>query len=147
MRGTCVSRAGSKFQSNMSKSLILFALINFCCCSKMNAWDKCYARMSEEYLEVYTGLPEDKSSQVLDIFELKPKNSTGKVILEPVASEIGVPVASSDLPFIIKLEIHPETTCWPVKCFVLMTLSAQDKDRWYQGKYYLKTHLCCTYKY
>lgn len=79
-------------------------------------------------------MPKGKDSKLLQTFPLKPSNSHGKVILEPVASEIGIPVANSDLPFILKIEVAPDTTCWPPKCLIFMSLSAQDKDKWFLGK-------------
>lgn len=71
---------------------------------------------------------------LVEDFPLKPVNSHGKVILEPLPSEIGIPVANSDLAFILKVEVAPDTTCWPQKCLIFMTLSAQDKDKWFMGK-------------
>lgn len=42
-------------------------------------------------------------------------------------------MASSDLPFIIKVEVSPESTCWPADSVVLMALNAKDKDAWVSG--------------
>ncbi|KAJ8966919.1 hypothetical protein NQ314_003226 [Rhamnusium bicolor] len=64
-----------------------------------------------------------KGSTPVQSFPLKPENSHGKVILEPLPSEIGIPVANSDLAFILKVEVAPDTTCWPQKCLIFMTLS------------------------
>lgn len=85
-------------------------------------------------MNIYTDQPNAKNSKLLQTFSLKPSNSHGKVILEPVPSEIGIPVANSDLPFILKIEVAPDTTCWPPKCLIFMSLSAQDKDKWFLGK-------------
>jgi hypothetical protein len=57
-----------------------------------------------------------------------------KVVLEPLPSEIGVNVASSDLPFILKVEMS--TDCWPQVSLVLMALSIVDRDKWYKGKFF-----------
>ncbi|CAH0549549.1 unnamed protein product [Brassicogethes aeneus] len=102
--------------------------------SKSNTWEKRYASLSENYITVYSEPPSPSCpSTPLEQFELKPEDTFGRVILEPLASEIDVPVASSDLPFIIKVEVGPKTTCWPPKNFVLMTLSAQETDKWYNA--------------
>ncbi|KAJ8916601.1 hypothetical protein NQ315_000246 [Exocentrus adspersus] len=96
--------------------------------SKSGAWEKRYACLSNTSITVYTG---PQKQELVEEFALKPVNSHGKVILEPLPSEIGVPVADSDLAFILKVEVAPDTTCWPQKCFIFMTLSAQDKDKWF----------------
>lgn len=86
-------------------------------------------------MNIYTEIPKAKDSKLLQSFALKPTNCHGKVILEPIPSEICIPVANSDLPFILKIEVTPNTTCWPPKCLIFMSLSAQDKDKWFLGKY------------
>lgn len=69
--------------------------------------------------------------EYLDLFQ---PNTHGKVILDLLKSEILVPVSNSDIPFIIKVEIVPNTTCWPSKCMIIMTLSMEDKEKWSKSK-------------
>ncbi|KAJ8927857.1 hypothetical protein NQ314_019638, partial [Rhamnusium bicolor] len=54
--------------------------------------------------------PKEQGSTPVQSVPLKPENSHGKVILEPLPSEIGIPVANSDLAFILKVEVAPDTT-------------------------------------
>ncbi|XP_019763778.2 citron Rho-interacting kinase isoform X1 [Dendroctonus ponderosae] len=99
-------------------------------CKKLNSWEKRFARLTSSSLEIFT---DAACAAPLKSFPLKPEGSHGKIILEPVPSEIGMPVANSDLPFIIKVEVSPETTCWPSDSLVLMALTAKDKDTWVSG--------------
>ncbi|XP_060533319.1 citron Rho-interacting kinase [Cylas formicarius] len=99
---------------------------------KSGGWEKRYLRLAKSSLEVYSQPPSDAGFKLLESFPLKPEGSRGKVVLEPLPSEIaGISVATSDLPFIMKIEVVPETTCWPPRNFILMTLSAKDKDMWF----------------
>lgn len=36
----------------------------------------------------------------------------------------------SDIPYVLKLESHPHTTCWPGQCLYFMAPSFPDKQRW-----------------
>lgn len=70
----------------------------------------------------------------VEIINLKPSDGHGKIVLEPLLSEIDVPVANTDVPYLVKIEISPNTTCWPPKSYLLMMLGSQEKERWYKGK-------------
>ncbi|CAG9767567.1 unnamed protein product [Ceutorhynchus assimilis] len=103
-------------------------------CTKSNSWEKRYARLTETSLDIYTQNPKENITlAALESFPLKPEGTRGNVILEPTHSEIGLPVANSDLPFIMKVEVTPETTCWPSKCVIFMALSAKEKDSWFSA--------------
>ncbi|KAK9874246.1 hypothetical protein WA026_002601 [Henosepilachna vigintioctopunctata] len=97
------------------------------------SWEKRYAVLTNTHLKVYAQESERYTAKVEQIFELKPEDGRGKVLLEPLISEIDVMVAQSDLPFLLKIEISPNTTCWPSKTFIFLTLSVQDKDMWYKA--------------
>ncbi|CAB1353973.1 unnamed protein product [Coregonus sp. 'balchen'] len=45
------------------------------------------------------------------------------------ASEL-INTAKSDIPYILKLESHPHTTCWPGQSLYFMAPSFPDKQRW-----------------
>lgn len=36
----------------------------------------------------------------------------------------------TDIPYVLKLESHPHTTCWPGQCLYFMAPSFPDKQRW-----------------
>lgn len=84
-------------------------------------------------LNIYTNVTSEKNSKLIESIDLKPANSHGKLILEVQASELGVQVANSDIPFILKIEIVPNTTCWPSKGVVLLTLSVEEKEKWFKA--------------
>jgi hypothetical protein len=101
--------------------------------SKNNTWDKLYACLTDSRLAIYKSSTKDSNSLVQS-FEMKLPECKKKVVLEPLPSEIGVNVASSDLPFILKVEMS--TDCWPQVSLVLMALSIVDRDKWYKGKFF-----------
>ncbi|CAH1118647.1 unnamed protein product [Phaedon cochleariae] len=98
---------------------------------KSNNWEKHYAVLTDTSINIYTAPPADKTASPVRTFPLKPDGSHGKVVSEPLLAEIGAPVANSDLAFILKVEVAPDTTCWPPKSLIILTLSAQDKDKWF----------------
>ncbi|KAL3270915.1 hypothetical protein HHI36_021422 [Cryptolaemus montrouzieri] len=98
-----------------------------------HGWEKRYATLTDSHIKIYTEPPNNPSSNLVDSFELKPEDSHGKIVLEPCNSEIDVAIAKSDLQFLMKVEIAPNTTCWPPKCLYFLTLSVQDKEMWYKA--------------
>ncbi|GJQ75197.1 hypothetical protein Trydic_g9799 [Trypoxylus dichotomus] len=98
-----------------------------------SSWEKYYACLTANTITVYQEPPNHETVKIVSLLDLKPDNSYGKVTMEPVVSEIGIPVASSDLPFILKVEVCPNTTCWPPKDLIFMTLSIEDRDKWYKA--------------
>ncbi|KAJ8956368.1 hypothetical protein NQ318_015106 [Aromia moschata] len=83
---------------------------------KAGGWEKRYACLTETSINVYSSPPNEKNSSLVQAFALKPEETHGKVISEPIPSEIGV---------------APNTTCWPQNCLIFMTLTAQEKDKWF----------------
>ncbi|CAG9853757.1 unnamed protein product [Phyllotreta striolata] len=96
-----------------------------------NCWEKQYAIMTDNSLRLYTSPPKERSCTLLRTLELRPSNGTGKVVSEPLPSEIGVPTAESDLPFVLKIEFSDNESNLPTDRLVFLTLSAQDKDAWF----------------
>lgn len=102
-------------------------------------WEKHYACLTATTLCVYNEPPNVEGAKPIQALKLHRANEHGKVILEPVHSEIPVQTANSDLPFVIKVETSPNSTCWPSQCIIFMTLSIEDKERWHAGKHTLIT--------
>ncbi|KAK9874244.1 hypothetical protein WA026_002599 [Henosepilachna vigintioctopunctata] len=96
------------------------------------SWEKRYAVLTNTHLRVYAQESERYTAKVEQIFELKPEDCRGKVLLEPLVPEIDVMVAQSDLPFLIKIEISPNNICCSSKTFIFLTLSIQDRDMWHK---------------
>lgn len=97
-----------------------------------NCWEKYYAQLTPTTLRIYADKPNSDSVSINQL-DLISADTHGKVTMEPLQSEIGIPVASSDLPFVLKIEISPNSMCWPPKCLIFMVLSAEDKEKWYNG--------------
>lgn len=95
-------------------------------------WDKCYACLVGSTLKVFTSKPIPNLVPIKEI-DLLSTDGQSKLILEPSPSEIDVPVANSDLSYILKVELYHNSTCFPSKCFVFMTLSLEEKEKWFQA--------------
>lgn len=82
--------------------------------------------LTESKFNIYS---DSNKSNLLETIDLQKGQK--KVILEPLPAEIGVNVANTDLPFIMKIEVLGE--CWPMGGIVFMTLSVEERDKWYKG--------------
>ncbi|KRT80293.1 C1 domain containing protein [Oryctes borbonicus] len=98
-----------------------------------SSWEKYYACLTTNTITIYEEPPNYETVKVIKSLDLKPDNSYGKVTMEPVVSEIGIPVASCDLPFVLKVEVCPNTTCWPPKDLIFLTLNIEDKAKWFKA--------------
>ncbi|XP_044261577.1 citron Rho-interacting kinase [Tribolium madens] len=96
--------------------------------TKNNTWEKRYACLTDSKLNIYS--TKDKKSLTNSV-DLKIPNSRKKVVLEPLSSEIGVNVASTDLSFVMKVEVLAQ--CWPVVSLVFMALSVEERNQWYKA--------------
>lgn len=93
-------------------------------------WEKKYARLENTQLCIYEHEPTSGMSPVTK-FNLCPTDGVGKVLKDVTASDCQN-TAGTDLPFIIKICVGPDTTCWPDKTQFLMFLNATDKEKWVQ---------------
>lgn len=131
---TSILKVGSKYLCKyLTIGLPSIFTIFYFLCSK-SSWEKYYACLTANAITIYEEPPNNDSVKVVKSLDLKPADSYGKVIMEPVVSEIGIPVANSDLPFVLKVEVSPNTTCWPPKYLIFMTLSIENRDKWYKGR-------------
>ena len=66
---------------------------------------------------IYIYLEEGSTSQTspVDEFDLCPPNGEVSVHSAVTAVELNN-TAASDLPYILRLEFEPNTTCWPGRC-------------------------------
>lgn len=65
--------------------------------------------------------------------ELCPSDGYGSVCDDVQPQDAGN-TAATDLPFLLKIDVFPKTTCWPPTNQLVMTLNAQDKNKWLNGK-------------
>lgn len=80
-----------------------------CCCWQARQADK-LAELEENTLRIYSD--ESREAEHCEPFNLCPSNGFVSVHSAVTAAEL-TKTASSDLPFILRLEFEPDTTCWP----------------------------------
>lgn len=91
-------------------------------------WEKKYARLEDTKLCIYEHEPTGNMAPITKL-ELCPSSGRGTVIHD-ITSNDCQNTAGTDLPFIIKVDVGPHTTCWPDKTQFLMFLNANDKEKW-----------------
>lgn len=91
-------------------------------------WEKKFARLEGSKLCIYEHEPIGNLSPI-SILDLCPSDGVGRVSKEVTATECAN-TAGTDLPFIIKINVGPATTCYPDKSQLMMFLNATDKDKW-----------------
>ncbi|XP_066271228.1 citron Rho-interacting kinase-like [Branchiostoma lanceolatum] len=90
-------------------------------------WDKRWCTLQGCKLLIYD--MDNKDRTLCDEFDLCPEDRTISIHSAVTAAEL-INTAKTDLPYIIKLESHPCTTCWPGRTLHLMALSFPDKQHW-----------------
>uniref|UniRef100_A0A3B3Z259 Citron rho-interacting serine/threonine kinase b n=1 Tax=Poecilia mexicana TaxID=48701 RepID=A0A3B3Z259_9TELE len=91
-------------------------------------WERKYVILDGTKLSVYDTEPaEGQQLPHLFLFFLDSLKVTVHGAIG--ASEL-INTAKSDIPYVLKLESHPHTTCWPGQCLYFMAPSFPDKQRW-----------------
>ncbi|XP_015515772.2 citron rho-interacting kinase [Neodiprion lecontei] len=91
------------------------------------SWDRKYLRLEGTSLCTYEHEP---SSGMVPINRLELSEKEGVAISESVSQAEVSGTARSDLPFILRVEAGPSTTCWPSSGLDIMALSQADKKAW-----------------
>ncbi|XP_016527984.1 citron Rho-interacting kinase [Poecilia formosa] len=92
-------------------------------------WERKYVILDGTKLSVYDTEPAEDSLKAEEEFELCLGDGEVTVHGAIGASEL-INTAKSDIPYVLKLESHPHTTCWPGQCLYFMAPSFPDKQRW-----------------
>ncbi|XP_054883328.1 citron rho-interacting kinase isoform X6 [Poeciliopsis prolifica] len=92
-------------------------------------WERKYVILDGTKLSVYDTEPTEDSLKAEEEFELCLGDGEVTVHGAVGASEL-INTAKSDIPYVLKLESHPHTTCWPGQCLYFMAPSFPDKQRW-----------------
>ncbi|XP_012726155.2 citron rho-interacting kinase isoform X3 [Fundulus heteroclitus] len=92
-------------------------------------WERKYVILDGTKLSVYDTEPTEDSLKAEEEFELCLPDGEVTVHGAVGASEL-INTAKSDIPYVLKLESHPHTTCWPGQCLYFMAPSFPDKQRW-----------------
>nr|XP_006815753.1 PREDICTED: citron Rho-interacting kinase-like [Saccoglossus kowalevskii] len=89
-------------------------------------WDKKWVTLEGTKVCIY-----DKESSLVTIDEFDLCPSEGKVTVHAAVTPAELfNTASTDLPYIMRLELHPKTTCWPGRNMYFMAPSFSDKQKW-----------------
>ncbi|ESO96305.1 hypothetical protein LOTGIDRAFT_176608, partial [Lottia gigantea] len=89
-------------------------------------WEKRWAQLEGTLLMLYK---ECNDANPVDMFELSPMDGYVTVHSAVTYSELSG-TAASDLPFVMRLDQDPRTTCWPGRMIYLMTTNFSEKQRW-----------------
>ncbi|GFT00684.1 hypothetical protein NPIL_303761 [Nephila pilipes] len=97
--------------------------------SNKQGWDRKYLRVINNILYVFENADEMDLGKASCIFEFG--SDEAKMVVTSAVSATELPfAATSDLPYVLKLESFPFTTCWPQRCLYIMTSSFNDKQMW-----------------
>ncbi|XP_030631130.1 citron Rho-interacting kinase [Chanos chanos] len=92
-------------------------------------WERKYVVLDGTKVSIYESEPREDSVKPLEEFELCLPDGEVTVHGAVGASEL-INTAKSDYPYVLKLESHPHTTCWPGQSLYFMAPSFPDKQRW-----------------
>ncbi|XP_047203632.1 citron rho-interacting kinase isoform X2 [Girardinichthys multiradiatus] len=92
-------------------------------------WERKYVILDGTKLSVYDTEPTEDSLRAEEEFELCLPDGEVAVHGAIGATEL-INTAKSDIPYVLKLESHPHTTCWPGQVLYFMAPSFPDKQRW-----------------
>uniref|UniRef100_A0A8C5A8J8 Citron Rho-interacting kinase n=1 Tax=Gadus morhua TaxID=8049 RepID=A0A8C5A8J8_GADMO len=92
-------------------------------------WESKYVVLDGTKVSVFDGEPREDCAKAEEEFELCLPDGEVSVHGAVGASEL-INTAKSDIPYILKLESHPHTTCWPGQTLYFMAPSFPDKQRW-----------------
>ena len=79
--------------------------------SNKNVWERRWIVLKDNTLQMYDS---EDSTVVLQSLDLCPPDATVSIHSAVTAAEL-INTASSDLAYIIRLELTPDVTCWPGK--------------------------------
>ncbi|XP_074522798.1 citron Rho-interacting kinase isoform X1 [Halichoeres trimaculatus] len=92
-------------------------------------WERKYVVLDGTKVSIYDSEPREDCLKAEDEFELCLPDGEVTVHGAVGASEL-INTAKSDIPYVLKLESHPHTTCWPGQSLYFMAPSFPDKQRW-----------------
>ncbi|GFQ97107.1 hypothetical protein TNCT_612931, partial [Trichonephila clavata] len=97
--------------------------------SNKQGWDRKYLRVINDTLYVFENADKLDSEKASYVFEFG--SGEAKMVVTSAVSATELPfAATSDLPYVLKLESFPYTTCWPQRCLYIMTSNFNDKQMW-----------------
>uniref|UniRef100_A0A8C5LDX7 Citron Rho-interacting kinase n=1 Tax=Jaculus jaculus TaxID=51337 RepID=A0A8C5LDX7_JACJA len=92
-------------------------------------WDRKYIVLEGSKVLIYDNEAREAGQRPLEEFELCLPDGDVSIHGAVGASELAN-TAKADVPYILKMESHPHTTCWPGRTLYLLAPSFPDKQRW-----------------
>ncbi|XP_068099744.1 citron Rho-interacting kinase [Hyperolius riggenbachi] len=92
-------------------------------------WDKKYVILEGSKILIYDSEVKEGNQRPSEEFELCLPDGDVSVHGAVGSTEL-VNTAKSDVPYVMKVESHPHTTCWPGRTLYLLAPSFPDKQRW-----------------
>ncbi|XP_036384432.1 citron Rho-interacting kinase-like [Megalops cyprinoides] len=92
-------------------------------------WERKYVVLDGTKMSIYETEPREDTVKPQEEFELCLPDGDVTVHGAVGASEL-INTAKSDIPYVLKLESHSHTACWPGQSLYFMAPSFPDKQRW-----------------
>ncbi|KAM9331115.1 citron Rho-interacting kinase [Gastrophryne carolinensis] len=92
-------------------------------------WDRKYVVLEGSKISIYDSEVKEGGQRPSEEFELCLPDGDVTVHGAVGSTEL-VNTAKSDVPYVMKVESHPHTTCWPGRTLYLLAPSFPDKQRW-----------------
>uniref|UniRef100_A0A8C4T6J6 Citron Rho-interacting kinase n=1 Tax=Erpetoichthys calabaricus TaxID=27687 RepID=A0A8C4T6J6_ERPCA len=93
-------------------------------------WERKYIVLEGSKVMIYDNEPREEGTRPIDEFDLCLPDGDVSVHGAVGASELAN-TAKTDIPYMLKLESHPHTTCWPGRSLYFLAPSFPDKQRWF----------------
>ncbi|ELU13655.1 hypothetical protein CAPTEDRAFT_79340, partial [Capitella teleta] len=91
-------------------------------------WERKWVELKDNRIAIYDS---DATHGLDPIDELDLCPANGDVTVHSSVSPTELPnTANSDLPYILRLEFEPDTTCWPGRSIYLLALTFTEKQKW-----------------
>ncbi|KAB1255417.1 Citron Rho-interacting kinase, partial [Camelus dromedarius] len=92
-------------------------------------WDRKYIILEGSKVLIYDSEAREAGQRPVEEFELCLPDGDVSIHGAVGASELAN-TAKADVPYVLKMESHPHTTCWPGRTLYLLAPSFPDKQRW-----------------
>ncbi|XP_031804564.1 citron Rho-interacting kinase isoform X6 [Sarcophilus harrisii] len=92
-------------------------------------WDRKYIVLEGTKVLIYDSEAREAGQRPVEEFELCLPDGDVSIHGAVGASELAN-TAKTDVPYIMKMESHPHTTCWPGRTLYLLAPSFPEKQRW-----------------
>uniref|UniRef100_A0A8C2RMJ4 Citron Rho-interacting kinase n=1 Tax=Capra hircus TaxID=9925 RepID=A0A8C2RMJ4_CAPHI len=92
-------------------------------------WDRKYIVLEGSKVLIYDNEAREAGQRPVEEFELCLPDGDVSIHGAVGASELAN-TAKADVPYVLKMESHPHTTCWPGRTLYLLAPSFPDKQRW-----------------